>query len=176
MKKLISIAIVLLIAILTIAPVANAATKSSLADEIYSMGRAYGLTQSDKVRIERFVNSYVETDAQADAIYAQAVKADEYMQDQGITNIEEIRSATPEQKGQLISIANTTAAVIGVELTFKDGAVQISKDGKLIEVISFKDGKLAYTGNNVNSVLIISALAIVALATIFVVRRKVANA
>ena len=176
MKKLISIAIVLLMVILTIAPIANAATKSSLADEIYSMGKPYGLTQNDFVRIERFINSYVENDEQADAIYAQAVEADNYMKEQGITNIEEIKNATPEQKSKLVSIANKAADEIGVQLTFKNGAVEISKDGKLIEVISFKDGKLVYTGNNVNSVLIISALAIVALATIFVVRRKVANA
>ena len=176
MKKIVSIVITLLITILTIAPIVNATTKSTLAGEIYQMGKTYGLTQSDKVRIERFVNSYVENDEQANNIYVQTVEADNYMKEQGITNLEEIKNATPEKKGELVSIANRIAAEIGVQLTFKNGTVELSKDGKLIEVLSLQDGKLAYTGNNVNSILIISSLAILALATIFIVRSKVANA
>ena len=39
----------------------------------------------------------------------------------------------------------------------------------------FMDGKLAYTGNNMNIVLVVSSVAVIALATVYIVRKKKTN-
>ena len=49
------------------------------------------------------------------------------------------------------------------------------KDGKLIETVGNNSGKLAYTGNN-NIVLVVSSIAVIALASVAVARKKLANA
>ena len=50
--------------------------------------------------------------------------------------------------------------------------VDIIKDGKLIENVSINNGKLAYTGNNVNVVLTTSVIAIIALAITVATKRN----
>ena len=72
-------------------------------------------------------------------------------------------------------IANEAASIVGLTLTFKNGTVEIYKDGKRIEALSLNSGKLAYTGNNVNLVLVVSSV-VVALAAGFTIRKKFANA
>lgn len=173
MKKLLSITILLLMAVTLFGGVVNAATNDTLADELYALGSKYGMTSADKVRIERYLADYPVTDAQADQIIAKAKEAVKIMEDANATTISEL---TAEEKDRLKTLANEAASIIDVTLTFKSGAVEIYKNGKLIEAVTMNNGKLAYTGNNINVVLVVSSVAIVALAAIFVARKKLANA
>ena len=96
------------------------------------------------------------------------------MENAGVTDYREL---SREDKDALKTIANNAASVLGVTLTFKAGTVEVYKDGKLIETItSSTSGKLAYTGNNINTVLVVSSVAVVALAAAVVVGKKFANA
>lgn len=173
MKKLISIAILFVMVAMLATTMVNAATSSTLADDLYALGSKYGMTSADKVKIERYLADNPVTDEQANQVLAKAQEAVKVMEDAGVTDV---KSLTTEQKNQLKSIANEAASIVGLTLTFKAGTVEIYKDGKLIETITFNNGKLAYTGNNVNLVLVVSSVAVVALATGFVVRKKFANA
>ena len=152
----------------------NAATTDELVDKIYSMGQPYGLTSSDKVRLERFLADNPVTEAEADTLIAKAEEAVAVMENAGATSVSEL---TREQKNELQGIAKEAASIVGVNLVFKAGTVEIYKDGKLIESISNNYGKLAYTGNNISTVAVVSLVAIFALAIGLVfARRRVANA
>lgn len=173
MKKLLSIAVLVAIVMLMGATVVNATTSSELADTLYDMGKEYGLTSADKVRIERYISDYGVTDDQADEIVAKAKEAVAVFEDAGVTSFSDLSTS---EKDELKSIANEAADIIDVKLTFGEHYVKIYKDGKLIETVTNNNGTLAYTGNSINMVLVVSSIAVVALATAYVVVKKYANA
>ena len=64
--------------------------------------------------------------------------------------------------------------MIGLTLVFNSGTVEVYKDGVLIETVTLADsGKLAYTGNS-NVALVVTSVAVIALATTVVVRKRMA--
>ena len=170
MKKLISIAILFVIVMALATTMVSAVTSSTLGNELYSLGAKYGVS---KATIERTIKELDINDSQAGQVLAQAKEAVAVMENAGVTDVTKL---SQEDRNQLISIANTTASVVGADVTLKDGKIYIDKDGKTLEVVSFQNGKLVYTGNSVNTILVVSSIAIVALTTAFVVRRKSANA
>lgn len=173
MKKLISIAILFIMVAMLATTIVNAAINSTLADELYALGSKYGMTSQDKVKIERYLADNPVTDAQANQVMEKAKEAVKIMEEAGTTDVSKL---TTEQKNKLKTLANEAASIVGLTLTFKSGTVEIYKDGKLIEVLGSENGKLAYTGNNVNVVLVVSSVAVVALAAVIVARKKFANA
>ena len=173
MKKILSV-ILLIVMILTIATNVKAISSSELSSRLYSMGAKYGMTQADKIKIDRYLADYPITSAQADQVLAKAEEAVHLMESAGVTDV---RNLTQEQKEKLRAIANEAASIVGVTLTYVSGTVEVYKNGKLIEVLGLSGGKLAYTGNtDVNALLVISSVAVLALATLFVAERKMANA
>lgn len=172
MKKLASIAIIFVMVAILATTVVNAATSSTLANELYALGSKYGMTTADKVKVERYLADNPVTDDQANQVMAKANEAVKIMEEAGTTNVSEL---TTEQKNKLKTLANEAASIVGLTLTFKSGYVEIYKDGKPIETIGLENGKLAYTGNNVNVVLVVSSVAVVALAVGIIARKKFAN-
>ena len=87
MKK-IKIIVAMLIAII-IMGTANvfAATTNELINEVYSIGSKYGLTNSDKVKIERYLRDNPVTEAEADKLIEKAKEIDSIMQKAGTTDI-----------------------------------------------------------------------------------------
>mgnify|MGYP004497431229 FL=1 len=173
MKKLVTVALVAIMLVMSFAVLANATTSSELADKIYEKGATYGMTSADKVKIERYLAENPVTDAEAESILAKVDQAVEVMKTAGVTSYDKL---TTEQKNELKTIAKSAAEVLNVTLVFKTSSVEIYKDGKLIETVTSNNGKLAYTGNNVNVVLVVSAIAIIALATTVVAKKTFANA
>ncbi len=170
MKKSLLISILTAVIVMAYATFANAATTATLADELYSKGSKYGMTSADKVKIERYLSENTVTDEQANAIVAKADEAIAVMEAAGTTDYSKL---TDVQKDKLKSIANSAAAIIDVKLVFKKNTVEIYDNaGKLIETIGQNNGKLAYTGNNVNVVLTTSVIAIIALAITVATKRN----
>ena len=170
MKKSLLISILTAVIVMAYATFANAATTATLADELYSKGSKYGMTSADKVKIERYLSENTVTDEQANAIVAKADEAIAVMEAAGTTDYSKLTDA---QKDKLKSIANSAAAIIDVKLVFKKNTVEIYDNaGKLIETIGQNNGKLAYTGNNVNVVLTTSVIAIIALAITVATKRN----
>jgi hypothetical protein len=173
MKKIISMVVLFVVIAMVATTVVNATTNSTLADELYKIGSKYGITSADKVKIERYLADNPVTDEEANTVVAKAEEAAKVMDDAGVTDV---KSLSAEQKSKVESLANEAASAVGVTLNFKSGAVEVYKDGKLIETVTSVDGKLAYTGNSVNVALVVSSIAVVALATTLVVRKKIVNA
>lgn len=173
MKKTLTIALLAIITIMAFATVVNAATTSTLADELYSKGAKYGMTSADKVKVERYLAENPVTDAQADKILAKADEAIAVMEKAGVTNYTKLTTA---QKDEIQTIATEAAKEVNLKLVFKTKSVEIyNADGKLIETVTFSAGKLAYTGNTINVALVASIIAIVAVAAV-VTRKKLVNA
>ena len=173
MKKILSIAILAIMVVAMLGGVVNATTTGTLADELYAIGSKYGMTTADKVKIERYLADNPVTEEQANQIIAKANEAVKIMEDYNTTKLGEVAKADREK---LKTIAIEAANIIDLSITFKPGTAEIYKDGKLIETVTMSNGKLAYTGNNINIVLVVSSVAIIALAAIFVARKKFANA
>ena len=171
MKKSFIISILTAIIIMACATAVNAATTKTLADELYAKGQKYGMTSADKVKIERYLSENPVTDEQANALVAKADEAIAIMENAGTTDYNKLTSS---QKEQLKTIATSAANIIDVKLVFKKGTVEIyDNTGKLIETVGQNNGKLAYTGNNVNVVLTTSVIATIALAITVVTKRTV---
>ena len=174
MKKVLTIATLCVMLVMAFATIANAATSAELADKLYTKGEKYGMTTADKVKVERYLSENPVTDAQADAILAKADEAIAVMEKAGVTDYTKLTTA---QKNEIKAIAQSAAELIDVKLVFKKGTVEIyNKDGKLIETVSLNGGKLAYTGNSVNTVVGVSVVAIIALAIGVVTKKRIANA
>ena len=173
MKKVLSIAILFVMVAMLATTFVNAATSADLADKLYAIGAKYGMTSADKVKIERYLADNPVTDAEADQVVAKAQQTANVMEAEGVTNVKDL---TAEKKEEVKTLLNEAASVIGVTLTFKNEAVEVYKDGKLVETLGTSNGKLAYTGNNVNVILVVSSVAVVALVAGFVARKKFANA
>lgn len=174
MKRLFAVTILFVVLMTVLATSVNAVSTSEMIEKLYQMGQPYGMTQADKVKMERFFADNPVTEAQADQIIAKGEEAVALMQAAGTTNYKEL---TTEQKNQLKSIANEVASIVGVSLVFKKGTVEIYKDGVLIETITSNGSTtLAYTGNTTNMILVVSSVAIIALAATAVARRRAVNA
>ncbi len=172
MKKTIVCAILFVMLVCVATTFVSATTSSELAAKLYDMGSKYGVTSADKVKMERYLADNPVTEEQANKIVAEAEAAVKVMEDAGKTSYKDLSDA---DKATLKTKANNAASVLDVSLTFKKGSVEVYKEGKLIETITSKDGKLAYTGNNYGVVLAVSSIAVVALAAGLVARKK-ANA
>ena len=173
MKRLFAVTILFVVLMTVLATSVNAVSTSEMIEKLYQMGQPYGMTQADKVKMERFFADNPVTEAQADQIIAKGEEAVALMQAAGTTNYKEL---TTEQKNQLKAIANEAASIVGVSLVFKKGTVEIYKDGVLVETITANNGTLAYTGNTTNMILVVSSVAIIALAATVVAKRRVVNA
>lgn len=174
MKKFLTVSLLFVMLVMAFATVVNAATSATLADELYAKGSKYGMTTADKVKIERYLSENPVTDEKANAVLAKADEAVAVMESAGATNYDDLTTA---QKNELKSIATSAAELLDIKLVFKKGSVEIyDKDGKLIETITENNGKLAYTGNSLNIVLVVSVIAIFALAITVVAKKKFANA
>ena len=174
MKRLFAVTILFVVLMTVLATSVNAVSTSEMIEKLYQMGQPYGMTQADKVKMERFFADNPVTEAQADQIIAKGEEAVALMQAAGTTNYKEL---TTEQKNQLKSIANEAASIVGVSLVFKKGTAEIYKDGVLIETITSNGSTtLAYTGNTTNMILVVSSVAIIALAATAVARRRAVNA
>lgn len=172
MKKLLTISILALMVILMSVTGVKAANNDNLADTLYNIGAKYGMTKADKVKIERYLADNPVTESEANSIVAKANEAAKIMDAEGTT---EFKKLPESKKSEIKSIASEAANVVGATVTFKKNTVEIYKNGKLIETVSNNNGKLAYTGNN-NIVLVVSSIVVIALASITIARKKMANA
>ena len=174
MKKSIVISILTAIIVMACATLVNAATTSTLADELYTKGKKYGMTSADKVKIERYLAENPVTDDQANAIVAKADEAIAVMEKAGVTNYDKLTKA---QKNEIKSVATEAAKIVDLKLVFNKKSVAIyNKDGKLVETVSNTNGKLAYTGNVVNVVVLATTVVALVAVSAVVARKRIVNA
>lgn len=171
MKKSLIISIIVAIILMASSTIVKAVTTETLAEELYVKGQKYGVTEADKVKIERYLTENPVTEEKANAIIAKADEAIAVMESAGTTDYNKL---TTSQKDKLKSIATSAADIIDVKLVFKKGTVEIyDNTGKLIETVGQNNGKLAYTGNNTSVILTTSVIAIIALTITVATKRTV---
>lgn len=173
MKKTLAGILLCIMLVTLLATTVSAVSTDEMIEKVYEMGAPYGVTSADKVKMERFFADNPVTEAEADQLVAKAEEAVEIMKTAGVTDVKQLST---EQKNELKSIANEAASIVGVSLVFKAGNVEIYKDGQLIDTITSNNGTLAYTGNTMNIVLVVSSVAIIALVLAVVARKRLANA
>lgn len=172
MRKLLTSVLLIVMLVMVVAPFVNAATSDTLADDLYAKLSAYGMTSADKVKVERYLADNEVTDEQASAILAKADEAIAIMDAEGTKDVRELSA---DAKAKIKAIAQETASTIGLTLVFTSGTVEVYKDGELIDTVTLSNsGKLAYTGNNINVLLVVASVAVIALATTVVVRKRMA--
>ena len=176
MKKIVTITMIFLMIVMLCTTIVSAATKDSLVNDLYALTSKYGVTNADKVKADRFLTEYPITEDQANQIYGKATEAIKILEDAKVTDVKKLeKQLTKEQILKFQSLCQEAADIVGVTLTYRNGTAEVYKNGKKIEVFYFTDGKLAYTGNNINIVLVVSSVAVIALATVYIVRKKKTN-
>lgn len=170
-KVLISTVLFVLLAVFATTMV-NAATGAELPNLIYEKGAKYGVTEGHKVKMERYLAKHPATDAQADAVMAKVDEVAAVYEKAGVTDMAKL-SAADLKKVQ--DLATEAAAILNVKIAWDGAKVTIYYEGRVEDVIEFSN-KLPYTGNDTNIALVVSSVAVVALAAGFIARRKLANA
>ena len=169
MRKLLTSVLLIVMLVMVVAPFVNASSET-LADDLYAKLSAYGMTSADKVKVERYLADNEVTDEQASAILAKADEAIAIMDAEGTKDVRELSA---DAKAKIKAIAQEAASTIGLTLVFTSGTVEVYKDGELIDTVTLSNsGKLAYTGNNMNVLLVVASVAVIALATTVVVRKR----
>ena len=177
MKKLLAGTLLLVMLIALVATKSMAATNADLIEYVTSdhkvAGENVGITAENRVKAKRYLTENPVTDAQADAIIA---KGNEIIDLMNKANVSDPSKLSKADKEKFMEIAKEAADILGLKLVFHPNSVDVyDKDGKLIDTVTL-GGKLVYTGNRVNVVLVISSIAIIALAAGFVAKKRLANA
>ena len=170
MKKTLRVfALIAIVTIITINGV-KAASSSTLANDLYTKLSAYGLTSADKVKVERYVADHNVTDAQAAEVLAQADAVVAVMKAEGVTEFKKLSAAG---QAKVKADAQAAASAVGLTLTFTNNSAKLyDANGKLIETITSNGKKLSYTGNNINTILVVSSIAVLALAATVVTKKS----
>ena len=172
MKKSLLTVVLFVIVTLFATTMVNAATGAELPELIYARGAKYGVTQSQKIKMERYVANHPITDEQANAVMAKVDEVEKVFKDAGVTSLSKLSSSNLKK---VQNLATEAAAIVDVKVVWKSTTAEIYKDATLVDVIDFS-GLLAYTGNDVNVALVVSSIAVVALAAGIILRKKFANA
>ena len=176
MKKLLAGIAVIILFLGVLSTYSMAVTNADLIEYVKSnhtvSGKSVGLTSDNRVKAERYLTENPVTDEEAAAIMAKGNELIALMESAGVSDPSELSSADKEK---FMAIAQEGADVIGLKLVFHPHSVDIYKEGKLVESATLGN-KLAYTGNNINIALVISSVAVIALATGIVAKKRLANA
>lgn len=171
MKKILLATILFVMVAVFATTMVNAATGAELPNLIYEKGSKYGVTESHKIKMERYLAKHPATDAQADAVMAKVDEVAAVYEKAGVTNMAKL-SAADLKKVQ--DLATEAAAILNVKIAWDGAKVTIYYEGRVEDVIEFSD-KLPYTGNDTSIALVVSSVAVVALAAGFIARKKFAN-
>lgn len=177
MKKVLIMTIVMVVALVMSTTAVNAATSADLLAYLTKnhtvSGQSVGLTEANKVKVERYLTDNPVTDEQATQIMAKGQELIALMESAGVSDPAKLSKA---DKTKFMSISQEAAEIAGLTLKFNKNSVEVYKDGVLIDTGSLGNETLKYTGNNVNVALVISLVAVLALAIGLVAKKRMANA
>lgn len=146
--------LIAVLAIFMLGTISNATTESELKDYLLSEkkigGTTYIIRDTDKVKVENFFAKNEITDEQATKIKNVIDKAIAYMDKNGASTPEELKSKA--QKQQLLAYAQEAASVLGLTVNYDTSAkrLDIYKEGKLVESLNW--GVKIITSTTTNTV------------------------
>ncbi len=175
MNKSIKVILIIGLAILfCMSTMVKAASTNEIVNHLEDTCGKY-LTDSDMKIVKDYLKQYPVSDSDGDELIRIIDEVKDIL-DNGSSS--QVRSLTNNEKQQLKDLANEAARIIDVNLVFKSNAyVDVYKDGRKIQSFYLKGNRiLPYTGSKTN-IIVISGIAIVAIATgAFIVRKKTVNA
>lgn len=172
MKKIILSTILFVIVALFATTMVHATTGAELPEAIYQKGAKYGVTQSHKVKMERYIAKHPATDEQANQVMAKVDEVVKVFENAGETNLANLSSADLKK---IQDLATEAAAILDVKIVWKGTTVDIYYNGEIEDTLSFSPD-MPNTGNEINGALVVSLVAVVALAAGLILRKKFANA
>ena len=90
-KKIIVATTIFMMLLMTFGVLSQAITSDQLAEELYAKGSKYGMSSSDKVKIERYLSENPVTEEEASQILAKAEEAIAVMENAGETRVKKRR-------------------------------------------------------------------------------------
>ncbi len=179
MSKILKITVILMMVLLCTLSVVQAATTSELIASVsktYKIaGKEVKLSESDLVKVKRYLTEYPVSAENADKIITKIDEAVDLMNKEGVSNPAKLSKA---KKDELLKIAQEAATLAGATLTYDSSnkSILVYKDGKQYDSLSLSSYKFANTGSNNTTIYIITAgVAIIAVATVIGYRKFKAN-
>lgn len=173
MKKLLTIALLFVMVMTVAMTVVNAASKDSLANDIYAIGAKYGMNAGQKRQIEIILARRDLSDAECDQILGDVKSVAQIMDDNGLKSYDDAIKASAEIKDQIRAVANDAAKIADVTLVFAKGGVEVIDNETGEVVTTFTDPtKEAYTGSN--TLAVIASVVAISLGLSFVAKRMIA--
>ncbi len=172
MKKTLLATLIFVIVALFATTMVNATTGAELPDLIYKKGAKYGVTESERVKMQRYIDKYPVTDEQADQVMAKVDAVVKIFEKAGVTDAKDLSEADLKKVQQL---GTEAAAILDVKVVWNGAVATIMHDGVTEEVLDFSD-EMPNTGNEINGALVVSSIAVVALTAGLLLRKKFANA
>ena len=151
-KSIVLTAIVALVMLMSTTVFASA----SLADKIYEKGKAYGVTEEFRNRMEKYFSSNEVTEEQETFVLGKADECIKIMDEAGVKDVTKLSTGDVNKIKTLVQEAATK---LGLTVTFHSDnkGFTVSKNGKTIDVFLLSSSnKLVYTGSNTLSVVMVS--------------------
>lgn len=168
MKKVFKSILVLVISLFGIINV-EAKTESELISYMSKTfivaGEKINLTQSDILKLERYLSEYDISSDNIDKIIEEVDNIIAILNKAGVTDPTKLNTNDSEK---VLSIAQNAAKLAGASLTYNatNQVISIYRDGKLFDTSSIKPYKLAQTGESNTIYYVISGLLLISLTTI----------
>ena len=179
MKKTLAILGTVLLVLALLTTVANAATEEELANFVKQphkiAGQTKQITAEQKVEVDRFLDTHEVTDAQADSVIAKIKEGIAIMDKAGTADLDKLKTA---DKTELTNIAKEVAKILNLKLKINSSAkrVEIYENGTFLTSVPYGDDGLAKTGANYLPYVVASVIAIFAVATVIIAKKRTVNA
>lgn len=188
MKKI--LVMTMLVIMMLIIATTTVFAAGNLADQIYSMGKSYGVTTEHKVEMERYFNEHPVTEEQENYVIAKAKEAIAVMESAGVKDVTKLSEADLKKVQNIVKDA---ANKIGVKLEFTSTGVKIQgANGKTIKALEFQPstsnasnasstkssttisskGKYVYTGANSSIAFTVASIVTLVIAGSVVVKLR----
>lgn len=181
MKKVVKIVFAFVFMLVFFTTITRAATTDELiayASKTFTIaGKQVKLSDADVLKVKRYLSENPVTGSDADKIIAKANQIIAIMNEQGVSDPTQL---SKEKKNEVLGIAQEAAAITGATLTYDstNKSVAVYKNGKKVESIALENYKLVQTGSdNIVYVVtgVIGTVAVIAIATTVILKRKRAN-
>ena len=177
MKKTVKIFMLVVLLLILATTIVSANAGEELLAELsktYTVGgKELTISSADKVKIERYLAEHEITEAQKNTLLEKLNGIIDIMNSE---NVSDPAKLSKENKEKAIKLAEEGASAINLKLvadTVSNTIKIYDNNGKLVETAKIENGKLAYTGNNSYIYVVAPVVALIAIATFAIVRKKV---
>ena len=168
MNKILKITSIIIITLICLGISVQATNNERLLEyvskEFDISGEKIKVSESDLVKVERYLAQYPISEENEEKIIAKIDEAVKLMNGENATSLNKLSKA---KKDELIEIAKEIAVLADATLTYdaNNKLIAIYKNGKLYDTVSLENYKFVQTGNDDATYSAIITVAIIAIAT-----------